>query len=83
MQLADAVLAANPRVHLGDEPALDRRSDLGVYAVEADKLAASVLASLRKSPLWPELGVVKRYGPPGSRTVELKSCPKSGDGQAK
>lgn len=33
-----------------------------------------MLALLRKSPLWPELGVVKRYGPPGARTVDLKTC---------
>jgi hypothetical protein len=68
-------------VHFGDEPTLDRRSDIGIYAIEADKLETAVLACLRKSALWPELGVVKRYGPPGSRTVELKSCPNPGDGQ--
>ena len=80
-QLAGAVLAGNPRVHLGEEPAFDRRADVGVYGTEADKLEAPVLASLRKSPLWPELGVVKRYGPPGSRTVDLKTCGKPGDGR--
>jgi hypothetical protein len=83
VQLADAVLAGDPRVHLGEEATLDRRSDLGIYAIEADKLEAPVLASLRKSPLWPELGVVKRYGPPGSRTVDVKGCAKPGDSQHK
>jgi hypothetical protein len=73
-QLAGAVLAGNPRVHLGEESALDRRPDVGVYGADADALEAPVLAILRKNPLWPELGVVKRYGPPGSRTVEVKAC---------
>jgi hypothetical protein len=75
-QLSAAVLEPNPRVHLGEEPALDRRPDLGIYGPEADKLEASVLAVLKKSPLGPELGVVKRYGPPGSKTVDVKPCPK-------
>jgi hypothetical protein len=66
-------------VHLGDEYAFDRRPDLGIYATDADSLEAPVLAVLRKSPLWPELGVAKRYGPPGARTVEVKACEKAGD----
>ena len=74
MQLAGTVLQGNPRVHLGEEWALDRRPDVGVYGADADSLEAPVLALLRKSPLWPELGVVKRYGPPGARTVDLKTC---------
>lgn len=74
MQLAGAVLEGNPRVHLGKECAFDRRPDLGVYGTDADSLEAPVLAVLRRSSLWPELGVVKRYGPRGSRTVEVKSC---------
>ena len=73
-QLAGAVLAANPRVHLGEEVTLDRRPDVGIYGTDANSLEAPVLAILRKSPLWPELGVVKRYGPPGSRAVEVKAC---------
>jgi hypothetical protein len=78
-RLASAVLAGQPRVHLGDECAFDRHPDLGIYATDADSLEAPVLAVLRKSPLWPELGVVKRYGPPGSRTVEVKACGTAGD----
>ena len=66
-------------MHLGEECAVDRRPDLGIYGTEADSLEAPVLAVLRKSPLWPELGVAKRYGPPGSRTVEVKACEKAGD----
>ena len=62
------------RVHLGKECAFDRRPDVGVYGTDADSLEASVLAVLRRSPLWPELGVVKRYGPQGSRTVDVKAC---------
>jgi hypothetical protein len=73
-QLAGAVLAENPRVHLGEESALDRRPDVGIYGTDADSLQEPVLAILRKSSLWPELAVVKRYGPPGSRTVEVKAC---------
>jgi hypothetical protein len=61
-------------MHLGEECALDRRPDIGIYGTDADTLEAPVLAALRKSPLWPELAVVKRYGPPGSRTVDLKTC---------
>lgn len=78
-QLAGAVLEANPRVHLGEESALDRRPDIGIYGTDVDSLEAPVLAMLRKSPLWPELGVAKRYGPPGSRTVEVKPCEAGGD----
>jgi hypothetical protein len=78
-QLADAVLEANPRLHLGEECALDRRPDVGVYGTDADSLEAPVLAILHKSPLWPELGVAKRYGPPGSRTVDVKVCAAAGD----
>jgi len=78
-QLADAVLDANPRVHLGEECAFDRRSDIGIYGTDVDALEAPVLAILRKSPLWPELGVAKRYGPPGSRTVDVKACDPAGD----
>jgi hypothetical protein len=74
MQLAGALLEANPRVHLGKECALDRRPGVGVYGTDADSLEAPVLALLHRSPLWPELGVVKRYGPRGSRTVEVKAC---------
>ena len=73
-QLAGAVLEGKPRIHLGEECTLDRRPDVGVYGPEADSLEAPVLAVLHKSPLWPELGVVKRYGPPGSRTVDVKTC---------
>ena len=73
------MLAGKPRVHLGDETAFDRRPDLGIYATDADSLEASVLAVLRKSPLWPELEVAKRYGPPGSRTVEVRACEKAGE----
>ena len=73
-QLASTVLEGNPRMHLGEECALDRRPDIGIYGTDADTLEAPVLAALRKSPLWPELAVVKRYGPPGSRTVDLKTC---------
>ncbi|HJX63920.1 MAG TPA: hypothetical protein VJ860_08190, partial [Polyangia bacterium] len=79
MQLAGAVLEANPSVHLGEESALDRRPDIGIYGTDADSLEAPVLAMLRKSPLWPELGVAKRYGPPGSRTVEVKPCEAGSD----
>jgi hypothetical protein len=78
-QLAGAVLEANPRVHLGEESALDRRPDIGIYGTDADSLEAPVLAMLRKSPLWPELGVAKRYGPPGSRTVDVKTCEPGGN----
>lgn len=74
-QLADAVLGGDARVHLGDEAALDRRPDLGVYGPEIDKLEGSVVATLKKSPLWNDLGVSKRYGPRGSRSVEVKTCP--------
>jgi hypothetical protein len=74
-QLAAAVLSGNPRVHLGDEPALDRRPDLVVLGPEVDKLEASVVAILKKSPLWADLGVSKRYGPRGSRMVDVKTCP--------
>jgi len=73
-QLASALLQANPRLHLGEECVLDRRPDVGVYGPDADSLEAPVLAILRKSTLWPELGVAKRYGPPGSRTVDVKPC---------
>jgi hypothetical protein len=82
-RLANVVLDGDPRVHLGLESTLDRRPDIGIYGIEADKLEAPVVATLRKSPLWPELGVIKRYGPPGSRAAEIKSCPKPGDGQPK
>jgi hypothetical protein len=78
-RLASAVLAGKPRVHLGEECAFDRRPDLGIYATDADSLEAPMLAVLRKSPLWPELGVAKRYGPPGSRTVEVKACGTAGE----
>jgi hypothetical protein len=78
-QLAVTVLEANPRVHLGEECALDRRPDIGIYGTDADSLEASVLAMLRKSPLWPELGVAKRYGPPGSRTIDVKTCEPGGN----
>ena len=78
-QLAGAVLAENPRVHLGEESVLDRRPDVGIYGTDANSLEASVLAILRKSQLWPELAVVKRYGPPGSRTVDVKACEAAGD----
>jgi hypothetical protein len=78
-QLAGAVLAGNPRVHLGEECAFDRRPDVGIYGTAADSLEAPVLAIVRKSPLWPALGVVKRYGPPGSRTIEVKACAPTGD----
>ena len=78
-QLAGAVLEANPRVHLGEEWALGRRSDIGMYGTDADALEAPVLAMLRRSPLWSELAVAKRYGPPGSRTVDVKTCEPGGD----
>jgi hypothetical protein len=78
-QLAATVLAENPRVHLGEEVALDRRPAVGIYGTDANSLEAPVLALLRRSPLWPELGVVKRYGPPGSRTVEVKACATAGE----
>jgi hypothetical protein len=78
-QLAGAVLEANPRVHLGEECAIDRRPDIGIYGTDVDSLEAPVLAMLRKSPLWPELGVVKRYGPPGSRTIDVEPCEPAGD----
>jgi hypothetical protein len=74
MQLAGAVLAESPRVHLGEESAPDRRPNVGVYGTDADSLQTPVLAIARKSPIWPELAVVKRYGPPGSRTVDVKAC---------
>lgn len=74
-QLAAAMLGGNPRIHLGDEAALDRRADLGVYGPEVDKLEAPVVAVLKKSPLWNELGVSKRYGSRGSRSVDVKTCP--------
>ena len=78
-QLASGVLEGNPRVHLGEECALDRRPDVGVYGPDAGSLEAPVMAILRKSPLWPELAVVKRYGPLGSRTTDLKTCESAGD----
>ena len=77
-QLTSAVLEPNPRVHLGEEPTFDRRPDLGIFGPDADKLEEPVLAILRKSPLQSELGVSKRYGPPGSRRVEVKPCPREG-----
>ncbi len=77
--LAGAVLEANPRVHLGEECALGRRPDIGIYGTDADALEAPALAELRKNPLWSELAVAKRYGPPGSRTVDVKTCEPSGD----
>ena len=73
-QLAGALLEASPRLHLGEEATLDRRPDVGVYGTDADGLEAPVLAVLRKSALWPDLGVAKRYGPPGSRTADVKAC---------
>jgi hypothetical protein len=66
-------------VHLGEECALDRRPDIGIYGTDADSLEAPVLAILRKSSLWPELGVAKRYGSPGSRTVDVKACEPGSD----
>ena len=75
-QLAGAVLKGNPRLHLGEECALDRRPDVGVFGTQADSLEAPVLAVLRGIPLWPEMGVARRYGPPGSRTVDVKVCDK-------
>jgi hypothetical protein len=74
-----AVLEANPRVHLGEECALGRRPDIGIYGIDADALESPVLAMLRRSPLWSELAVVKRYGQPGSRTVDVKTCEPGGD----
>jgi hypothetical protein len=79
MQLAGAMLEGKPRMHLGEEGALDRHPDVVVYATDADSLEAPVLAILRRSPLWPELGVSKRYGPPGSRTVQVKTCDPSAE----
>jgi hypothetical protein len=78
-QLAGAVLEANPRVHLGEECALGRRPDIGIYGTDADRLEVPVLAVLRKSSLWSELAVAKRYGPPGSRSVDVKTCEPGGD----
>jgi hypothetical protein len=74
-----AVLEANPRVHLGEECALGRHPDIGIYGTDADALEEPVLAILRKSPLWSELAVAKRYGQPGSRTVDVKTCEPGGD----
>jgi hypothetical protein len=73
--LVAGVLKGNPRIHLGDECALDRRADLGVYGPEVDKVEAGVVAALKKSPLWNDLGISKRYGPRGSRSVDVKTCP--------
>jgi hypothetical protein len=73
------MLEGKPRMHLGEEGALDRHPDVVVYATDADSLEAPVLAILRRSPLWPELGVSKRYGPPGSRTVQVKTCDPSAE----
>jgi hypothetical protein len=73
-QLAAAVLSGNPRIHLGDEAALNRRPDLVVYGPEVDKLEGPVVATLKKSPLWNDLGVSKRYGPRGNRIIDVKTC---------
>jgi hypothetical protein len=72
--LAAAVLAGAPRLHLGEELVYDSRADLVLYAPDAEKAEAAALPVLRASPLWPELRVFKRYGPPGSRVADSKTC---------
>ena len=57
--------------------AIRRVVDRGWFVLgpEVEKLEGPVVATLKKSPLWADLGVSKRYGPRGSRMVDVKTCP--------
>jgi hypothetical protein len=73
--LRDLAQALGSRVRVGFEETFEGRPDIVLRGAEPEKLAEGVLPLVEKLAGKAQWSVLKRFGPRGSDSVELRSCP--------
>ena len=73
--LRELAEAQGPRVRVGFEETFEGRPDIVLRGAEPEKLAEGVLPLVEKLAGKAQWSVLKRFGPRGSDSVELRSCP--------
>jgi hypothetical protein len=73
--LRELAEARGPRVRVGFEEVFEGRPDIVIRGAEPETLAEGVLSLVEKLGGKTRWSVLKRFGPRGSDTVELKACP--------
>ena len=73
--LREMAQAQGTRVRVGFEEVFEGRPDIVVRGAEPEALAEGVLPLLEKLGGKARWSVLKRFGPRGSESVELKACP--------
>ena len=73
--LRELAQALGSRVRVGFEETFEGRPDIVLRGAEPEKLAEGVLPLVEKLAGKAQWSVLKRFGPRGSDSVELRSCP--------